>query len=530
MASSSSSVPGGNGDPDRSSSEIAGEATPLLGTIDDTKSASTSAADTEEGESRPILARPNDKPLPRVQIFCLCYARLIEPVAFFSIFPYINRMVQENGNLDEADVGFYGGLIESLFSLTQMLVMLFWGRAADRWGRKPVLVSSLVGVAASTSLFGLARALWQMILLRCLAGVFAGTVVTIRTMVAEHSTPATQARAFSWFAFAGNVGIFLGPLIGGALADPATQYPTLFGDVRFFKEFPYALSSMVVGCIGLTAVVTSTLFIEETLYKVRSRGNTNTNPALSTGNDEEASVPSRSPPSALDLLKAPGVGIVLFNYGHAMLLGFAYTAVVPVFLFTTPALGGFGFTPLQISLFMGLTGLAQATWLLLLFPPLQHRYGTNGVLRACGFAWPVFLGVMPFLNLMLYQGTHTAETAFWVLAPVLLVIGSGVSMSFTAVQLALNDVSPSPETLGTLNALALAVASGLRSFSPALFTSLFAIGVGSQILWGYLVWAVMAVLAIGFTFSTRYLPKASENDGGVRAELAQEEDEHENNN
>jgi MFS family permease len=66
---------------------------------------------------------------------------------------------------------------ESLFSLTQMILMITWGRAADRFGRKPVLVFSLVGVAVATALFGLSRTVWQMIVLRCLAGVFAGTVV-----------------------------------------------------------------------------------------------------------------------------------------------------------------------------------------------------------------------------------------------------------------------------------------------------------------------------------------------------------------
>lgn len=412
--------------------------------------------------------------------------------------------------MDEADVGFYGGLIESLFSLTQMLVMLPWGRLADRWGRKPVLVSSLVGVVVATSLFGLAQTIWQMIVLRCLAGVFAGTIVTIRAMIAEHSTPRTQARAFSWFAFSGNIGLFIGPLIGGALADPAAQYPGAFGGVRFFEEYPYALSSLVVGCIGLTAVVTSALFVEETLHKKSSNKPSSTDPDSTA----EAGGPPKPLPSysALSLLKRPDVRIVLYNYSHVMILGFSYTAIVPVFWFTSTALGGFGLTPLQISLFMGLTGLSQAIWLLVVFPPLQHRIGTNGVLRACGYAWPFFFAVMPFMNLIMYQGTREAELAFWILIPILLAVGPGVSMAFTGVQLALNDVSPAPEALGTLNALALTITSGLRAFSPALFTSLFAIGVKDQIVWGYLVWVILVVLALVYIVSSRFLPEASEND------------------
>ncbi len=58
-----------------------------------------------------------------------------------------------------------------------MLLMIPWGRAADYWGRKPVLVLSLAGVAVATSIFGLSTTIWQMILFRCFAGIFAGTIV-----------------------------------------------------------------------------------------------------------------------------------------------------------------------------------------------------------------------------------------------------------------------------------------------------------------------------------------------------------------
>ncbi|KAL1302203.1 hypothetical protein AAFC00_002631 [Neodothiora populina] len=56
----------------------------------------------------------DDKPLPKRQIFLLCYCRAVEPLAFFSIFPFINQMIQSIG-VREEDVGFYSGLIGSLF-------------------------------------------------------------------------------------------------------------------------------------------------------------------------------------------------------------------------------------------------------------------------------------------------------------------------------------------------------------------------------------------------------------------------------
>jgi MFS family permease len=68
-------------------------------------------------------------------------------------------------------------LQESLFSIVQMLTLVPWGRAADKFGRKPVLTTSLLGLLITASLFGFSQNLWQMIALRCAAGLFSGSVV-----------------------------------------------------------------------------------------------------------------------------------------------------------------------------------------------------------------------------------------------------------------------------------------------------------------------------------------------------------------
>ncbi|KAK8009682.1 hypothetical protein PG989_000615 [Apiospora arundinis] len=493
---------GYNNRPELHDELAASEQTPLLATASIAPAQDPDVAEAiveDEGTGRATHGHHHDKPLPKAQIFLLCYARLVEPVAFFSIFPYINDMILHvSPGIRKVDVGFYSGLIESLFSLTQMLVMLVWGRAADRVGRKPVLVVSLVGVCCATSIFGMATSLWQMMLFRCLAGVFAGTIVTIRTMISEHSTPRTQARSFSFFAFAGNVGITVGPLLGGVLADPAQQYPNVFGGIRFFEQYPYALPSFAVGVVGLTAVLTSAFFVEETLVRKPK-----------AGTQEEGEQPAPKEKGTWELLKTPGVGIVLYVFAHVMLLAFAYTAIIPVFWFTSAELGGLAFTKFQIGMFMALTGVSQAFWLLVVFPPLQHRIGTNGVMRLCANLYPFFLGTSILLNALRRAGY---DRAFWIAAPTFLSIGPGVSMSFTAVQLALNDVSPSPAMLGTLNALALTGLSGLRAFTPALFTSIFALGARTQFLGGYFVWVLLVVLAAGFTVAARFLPEASEKD------------------
>jgi MFS family permease len=58
-----------------------------------------------------------------------------------------------------------------------MLTMFLWGKAADRYGRKPVLVVSNLAVAIFTTLFGTSRTIWQLILFRVLAGCFSGAAM-----------------------------------------------------------------------------------------------------------------------------------------------------------------------------------------------------------------------------------------------------------------------------------------------------------------------------------------------------------------
>ncbi|KAF1926842.1 MFS general substrate transporter [Didymella exigua CBS 183.55] len=434
-------------------------------------------------------ADDENAPLPKGQIFLLCYTRVIEPIAFFSIFPYINSMIEHVGGIEIEDVGFYSGLIESLFSFTQMCVMIFWGKASDRYGRKPVLVLSLLGIAVATTLFGMSQSIAQMIVARCLAGVFAGTVVTLRAMFSENSTKNTQARAFSYFAFAGNMGIFLGPLLGAAFERPAEKYPRVFGN-ELFRKYPYLLPGLAVSVLTLTSALTTMLFVKETLHTHKDKKKT-----------------TEAPLTMWQLVNAPGVARVILIFEYVGVLAFTFTAVNPVNLHTFVHLGGIGFSDELIAAVIGFSGLSQAAWLLLVFPALHKHIGTGQVLRLTAWVWPVFFAVNPLFNLLL---RHGHKIAFWVIAPPCLALGSGVAMAFTAVQLAINDIAPSHETFGTLNAITLALSSGARAVAPALATSVYATGVKYRILGGQLFWVLNVILALGLIGLCGLLPEKAE--------------------
>jgi hypothetical protein len=123
--------------------------------------------------------------------------------------------------------------------------------------------------------------------------------------------------------------------------------------------------------------------------------------------------------------------------------------VAPVFWFTPIELGGYGFLPKQISYLMAIGGAGQAFWTLVIFPSLHARVGSIGVLKGAAIGWCLMFCVYASVNLALRHGM--SEALFWTIAVGCALVGSAISMSFTSVQLCLNDISPSPAALGTLN-------------------------------------------------------------------------------
>ncbi|KZO96933.1 MFS general substrate transporter [Calocera viscosa TUFC12733] len=453
------------------------EQTPLL---------STSASSTTLAES---ATNDEDKKLPMLQILLLCYASLGEGAAFVYIFPFINQMIVERAGIPETDVGRWSGMIESMYACTQTIVMIFWGRISDRYGRKAVLVTCGAGVCAMVTLFGTSSGLWQMVIYRAMAGIFAGSFVTTRTMLSENSTSRTQARAFSYFQFAGNIGLSVGSMLGGALSKPAEQFPGLFGNSQLLIRYPYLLPCIVCGLLPGTASILSFFFLKET------------KPFAKDGVEPE------EPPSMKTILSAPGVWIVLAIFQMGWFIGNAYTVTVPIFLYTPVELGGVGFEPTMISAWMVVTGLSQAAWLLIIFAPLQHRFGTGNVMRGCSWLRLFVLTGFACLNLLLRHGN---VAGFWTLAPFCIVGATGVTMIYTGVQLALNDICPSPLALGTLNGVAMSITFGLRAVTPAAFGTIFAFGVKYQILGGYLVWAVLLAFGAAFIVLLQYMPEKAE--------------------
>ncbi|KAN0062047.1 hypothetical protein ACQY0O_006042 [Thecaphora frezii] len=231
-------------------------------------------ADGLESQAPPLPLPPPTQtaPLPWRKLLVLLGMRFAEPISFSVIFPFVNSMVYEIGATDDkAKVGFYAGIIESLFAVAQCCTILFWGSLSDRIGRKPVLITGLFGVTCSALLFGLSTSFPAAVLARALAGATNGNVAIVKSVVGEITDHTNQARAFSFLPLVWSTGCFIGPLIGGYLSKPAQQYPAVFGPEGplYFKglwiAFPYLLPCAVSALLNLSSMLFGVFFLEETL-------------------------------------------------------------------------------------------------------------------------------------------------------------------------------------------------------------------------------------------------------------------------
>jgi MFS family permease len=116
---------------------------------------------------------------------------------------------------DEAEVGYWTGVLCSMFFITQFATSLLWATAAEKYGRRLVLFVSLLGMAISCTLFGTARTYGEATVIRLLQGVFAGAVGVGRSNVASVADPTNEGRAYAIMGFAWGLGGVVGAIVGG---------------------------------------------------------------------------------------------------------------------------------------------------------------------------------------------------------------------------------------------------------------------------------------------------------------------------
>jgi MFS family permease len=138
-------------------------------------------------------------------------------IAMTLLLPFLPLYVEQLGVSDRAAIAQWSGVAYGATFFAAALVAPLWGRLADRYGRKLMLIRASLGMAVAMSLIGMAHNVWELVALRLFAG-FAGGYASGSTILVATQTPKARSGwalgTLSSGIMAGNV---VGPLIGGAL-------------------------------------------------------------------------------------------------------------------------------------------------------------------------------------------------------------------------------------------------------------------------------------------------------------------------
>ena len=123
----------------------------------------------------------------------------------------------------------FGGILGALYSFLQFIAAPLWGSLSDRIGRRPVLLTSVGGLALSYVLWFFSGSFTVLIISRIIGGIMGGNISTATAVVADITTTKNRSKGMAFIGIAFALGFVIGPAIGGilSLVDLTKIYPHL---------------------------------------------------------------------------------------------------------------------------------------------------------------------------------------------------------------------------------------------------------------------------------------------------------------
>lgn len=163
------------------------------------------------------------KPLLSGTMLTLMLVMLINALSYGVIIPLLYPYAVRFG-INATGLSF----LFASYSLLQFIATPLIGRLSDRYGRKPLLIISLLGSAISLGAFALAANVWQLFLARMIDGITGGNISVAQAVIADTNEPKERAKAFGMLGAAFGFGFMLGPGIGGILSRVSLTAPFWF--------------------------------------------------------------------------------------------------------------------------------------------------------------------------------------------------------------------------------------------------------------------------------------------------------------
>jgi DHA1 family multidrug resistance protein-like MFS transporter len=173
------------------------------------------------------LSQKNPHPNWKRTLYILFITQLFTAVGFSSIFPFLPFYVESLGTSTNLSVEFLSGMVFSAQAFTMMIASPFWGVIADRYGRKLMIERAAFGGAILLLLMAFVQTAEQLVILRAIQGLITGVIAANNALAAATVPKKHIGYAMGLIQVGAGIGLALGPLIGGAVAD-AFSYSAAF--------------------------------------------------------------------------------------------------------------------------------------------------------------------------------------------------------------------------------------------------------------------------------------------------------------
>lgn len=150
---------------------------------------------------------------------------LIDVMGWGLIIPVMPDLIAQLKGIAINEASSYGALLISVYACVQFLFAPVIGNLSDRYGRRPVILFSLLGFGIDYLFLALAPTYGLLFVGRVIAGITGASFTTASAYIADISTPETRAKNFGMIGAAFGVGFIIGPALGGLLAGFGTRAP-----------------------------------------------------------------------------------------------------------------------------------------------------------------------------------------------------------------------------------------------------------------------------------------------------------------
>lgn len=166
---------------------------------------------------------------------------LVDVLAFGLVIPVLPHLVEELTGGDVAHAAEWVGIFGTTFALIQFVSSPIQGAMSDRFGRRPVILASCMGLGLDFVLMALAPTITWLLVGRIFAAITSASFTTANAYIADVTPPEKRAQSFGMVGAAFGLGFILGPALGGFLGDIDLRLPFWLAAGLALTNFVYGL-------------------------------------------------------------------------------------------------------------------------------------------------------------------------------------------------------------------------------------------------------------------------------------------------